>query len=117
MLGEYLRLLIGLAKHTLRTDRPSTDQEIRQVIQLSEAILEHGRMIQAYHGYSMATVMVEVPELASRFRETPHTIEDAILLLSKRGLAESADLPGCWKLRLTDTGRSNKGDAHDFQCS
>jgi hypothetical protein len=110
MLGEYLRLLIDLAKRTLGIARPSTDEEIQQLTQLADAILEHGRMIQAYHGCSMVYVTVEIPELASRFRETPHTVEDALLLLRKKGFAEPAELPGCWKLQLADTVRRDQGD-------
>ncbi|MFY9905711.1 MAG: hypothetical protein WBX02_07455 [Terriglobales bacterium] len=104
MLRESLRRLIGLLKRT-----PGIEAE--QLLQLSEAILEHGRMIRAYHEYFSGNIMVEITELASRFRETPHAIEDALLLLRKKGLAEPAGLPGCWKLRLGDSGRSDKGDA------
>lgn len=111
MLAEYMRQLMGALKHTVRIKRRLTDEEVQQLIQLSEAIVEYGRMILAYHGYFTANVMVEIPELASRFRETPHTIEDALLLLRKKGFAGPAELPGCWKLQLADTVRSDKGDA------
>jgi hypothetical protein len=45
-------------------------------------------------------VVLEITELANRFRETPQTIKDALLLLKEIGRAEPADLDGCWKLQL-----------------
>jgi hypothetical protein len=65
-------------------------------------------------------VIVEVPELARRFRETPRTIKDALLLLRDMGRAESAHVYGCWKLQLTSTllsgregSRSNSLEDHN----
>jgi hypothetical protein len=67
-------------------------------------------MVEGYFGQSMTTVLVETTELASRFRETPQTIEDALLLLRKNGRASADDRPGCWKVRL---GCSSIG-SHDL---
>jgi hypothetical protein len=80
-----------------------TVQEFYQLLQLSEAIVDYGRMIQAYYECPVPDVIVEIPELASRFRETPRTIKDALLLLRDMGLAEPANLKGCWKVELTGT--------------
>jgi hypothetical protein len=60
-------------------------------------------MIQAHHGYSVPDVILEITELANRFRETPQTIKDALRLLRDIGRAEPADLDGCWKLQLAGT--------------
>lgn len=60
-------------------------------------------MIQAYCGSCAPNVIVEIQELATRFRETPQTIKDALLLLTDMGRAEPADLGGCWKLQLAST--------------
>ena len=100
---DKLRRLIGRLKQALRLERRLTREEFYQLLQLSEAIIDYARMIQADCGYSVPYVIVEVPELAHRFRETPRTIKDALLLLSDMGRAESAHLYGCWKLQLAST--------------
>ena len=51
----------------------------------------------------MPDVILEITELANRFRETPQTIKDALRLLRDIGRAEPADLDGCWKLQLAGT--------------
>ena len=112
MYRARLRRLLHRLKLTLRIEQRLTLEECYQLLQLSEAIVEYGRMVQAYYGYSVPNVMVELPELASRFRETPQTIKDALLLLGEKGRAEPTDLPGCWQLRLADTRRS-EGDDKD----
>jgi len=100
---EHIRRMIGHLKRALRMEHRLTVEEFYQLLHLSEAIIDYGRMIQTYCGYSVPYVIVEVPELASRFRETPRTIKDALLLLSDMGQAESAHLHGCWKLQLAST--------------
>jgi hypothetical protein len=103
MYWEHVRRMIGHLKRALRMEDRLTVEEFYQLLQLSEAIIDYGRMIQADCGYSVPYVIVEVPELAHRFRETPRTIKDALLLLSDMGRAESAHLYGCWKLQLAST--------------
>ena len=89
-------------------DRRLTREEFYQLLQLAEAIIEHGRMIQEYMGYTAPYAMVEVPELARRFRETPRTIKDALALLRGMGRAEPSHVRGCWRLRLVETVRSEE---------
>ena len=60
-------------------------------------------MIQAFYGYSAPDAIVEITELANRFRETPEAIKDALRLLRDISRAEPADLDGCWKLQLAPT--------------
>jgi hypothetical protein len=57
---------------------------VEELLQLSEAIIDYGRMIQAYRHYSVPEVTVEIPELTHRFQETPQTIKDALRLLRVR---------------------------------
>jgi len=90
-------------KRALRKDRRLTADEFNQLLQLSEEIIDYGRMIRAYRGYSVPNVTLEITELANRFRETPQTIKDALLLLREIGRAEPVDLDGCWKLQLAPT--------------
>ena len=70
------------------------------MLQLSEAILDLGRMLQSYYARPLDYVMVEIAELAFRLRETPQTIEDALLLLKDMGRADPYDRHGRWILRL-----------------
>ena len=82
MYWEPLRRVLGHLKRALRKERRPT---VEKLTQLSEAIINYGRMIHAYHHSSLAEVIVEVPDLSHRFRETEHTIEDAFRLL--RGMS------------------------------
>ena len=109
---EHLRRMLGRLKRALGIGRRLTAEEFHQLSELAEAIVDYGRMVEGYFGQSMTTVLVETTELASRFRETPQTIEDALLLLSKNGRASADDRPGCWKVRLgcTSVVRHNLDD-------
>lgn len=110
---DKLRRLIGRLKQALRRERRLTLEEFHQLLQLSRAILEYGQMIQDYRGYAAPYAIVEVPELALRFRETPRTIQDALALLGGMGQAEPLHLRGCWKLRPAVAPRSEENDTGD----
>ena len=109
---EHFGRMFGHLQRALRKDERLTKEEFNQLLQLSEAIIEYGRMIQEFYRYSSPIVILETTELANRFRETPQAIKDALLLLGKIGRAEPADLEGCWKLRLADNLR---GDRKGFE--
>jgi hypothetical protein len=96
---QFGRVIVQV-KRALRKDRRLTADELNQIRQLSEAIIDYGRMIQAHRRYSVPNVILEITELANRFRETPQTIKDALLLLQDTGCAEPANREGCWKLQL-----------------
>ncbi|MGA2422517.1 MAG: hypothetical protein ABSG07_00840 [Terriglobales bacterium] len=103
-----------------------TVQEFYQLLELAEAIIDYGRMIEEYGRmsgvyceHSPLFVIVEIPDLALRFRETPRAIKDALLLLGDLGRAEPINLRGCWRLELAGTllngcevGRSATRDPH-----
>jgi hypothetical protein len=57
-------------------------------------------------------VIVEIPELASRFRETPQTIEDALRLLGGLGRAEPVHQGGLWKLQLASALPGGRKASH-----
>jgi hypothetical protein len=97
MYQEHLRRVLGQIKRALGKEHRPTVEELTQI---SEAIIDYGRMMRAHHHYSAPEVIVEISELSRRFRETPQTIEDALRLLGESRRAEPADLEGCWKLRL-----------------
>ena len=105
---DKLRRLIGHLKRALHLERRLTHEEFYQLLQLSEVIITYGQMVEVYCGYSVPYVFVEIPELASRFRETQRTIQDALALLGDMGRAEPSHLHGCWKLRLADAPRSEE---------
>jgi hypothetical protein len=96
---QFGRVILQV-KRALGKDHRLTADEFNQLLQLSEEIIDYGRMIRAYRGYSVPNVTLEITELANRFRESPETIKDALLLLQDTGDAEPANLDGCWKLRL-----------------
>jgi hypothetical protein len=99
MYREHLRRVLGHLKRAGRKEQRLTADEFNQLLQLSEAIIDYGRMILAYHHYSVPVVIVEIPELSHRFRETPQTIKNALRLLRDIGRAE----PPIW----TDVGNCN----------
>ena len=103
MYREHFGRVIVHVKRALRKDQRLTADEFNQLLQLSEAIIDYGRMIQVYRRHSVPNVILEITELANRFRETPQTIKDALLLLREIGRAEPVDLDGCWKLKLAGT--------------
>jgi hypothetical protein len=80
MYRERLRRVLGYFKRALRRDQRLGDAEFDQRLQLSEAIIDYGGMTQADHGCSVPDVILEITELASRFRETTQTIKDALRL-------------------------------------
>jgi hypothetical protein len=104
-----LQELFDHLKHSLRRER-RTAAERSQLQELAEAIVEYGRMMQAHLGYSTPDVVVEVPEMARRFRETPRTIKEALVLLEGTGRAKPIHLSDCWRLQLRD----RLGDSEDF---
>ena len=100
MYWKHFGRVILQVKRALGKDHRLTADEFNQLLQLSEEIIDYGRMIRAYRGYSVPNVTLEITELANRFRESPETIKDALLLLQDTGDAEPANLDGCWKLQL-----------------
>ena len=53
MFREHLRRVIGRLKRALRMKQRLTLEEFYQQLQLSEAIIDYGRMIQAYYHCSV----------------------------------------------------------------
>ena len=101
---DIYRELVDVLRRALRMEQRLAPEELRH---LAEAIIDYGRMI-AYEELSALTppyVIVEIPELARRFRETTQTIKDALQLLNDGGCAEPADRGGYWKLKLAGTFR------------
>lgn len=96
---EPLRALPGRLMSILRKPPESVADNPDQVHQLSEAIVDYGRMMQLH--FAMPSAIVEISELARRFRETPETIGEALLYLKRSGRAEPVDVEGCWKVRCS----------------
>ena len=96
MLRDHLRRLLGHLKRARRMEQRLTVEEFYQLLRISEAIIQ-------YQESPVSNVIVEIPELASRFRETNQTIRDALQLLSGIDRAEPVHLPRCWILRLEGT--------------
>jgi hypothetical protein len=103
MYRRNFRRVIGHLKRAMRKTQQLTVEQFNQRLQLAEAIVDYGRMIQVFYHCPVPVVIVEIPEVACRFRESPQTIKDALRLLRDMGRAEPADLDGCWKLQLAPT--------------
>lgn len=112
MYRDHLRRMLGPLQRALRKEQRLTAEDFYQLLRVSEAIVDYGRMMQTYYGQRVPDVIVELPELANRFRETPQTIKDALRLLRDTGRAEPADLDGCWKLQLAGTLPSGREGFH-----
>lgn len=86
------------------THTKAREQELEQ---LAYAVLEYGKM--KYQLYRTKITVVDVTELAFRFRETRRVISRTLMLLEKRGLAERTDLPRLWKLYVADLDQQARG--------
>ena len=109
MYWDHWQRLLGLFKRALRMERRLN---ISELAPLADAISDYGRMIQArekWNGLPPQFVIVEVAELAYRFRENEQAIQDALVLLKTEGRAETLRQHGYWKLKLADalSGRAN----------
>jgi hypothetical protein len=91
---DQLQRLLGRIRRALRIERRFTLEESYQLLELSEAIIDHARMHQSYYKRPMAYVMVDTKELAFRLRETPETIEDVLRLLQVMDREEPYDRSG-----------------------
>ena len=118
MFRGSVRPLLGHLKRALRLERRLTVEQCYSLLDLSEAVVEHGRMLQSYYERPLEYAMVQIPELAHRLRETPETVTEALMLLKDMGRAEPYDRHGRWRLHLVDTlvHRGNPtGDAESVQ--
>ncbi len=106
---DQFQRLLGRIRRALRIERRLTLEESYEMLELTETIMEHGRMHQLFYKHRMEYLMVETEELAFRLRETPQTIEDSLQILWALGRADRFDRHGRWKLRLVK--KTNRGDA------
>jgi hypothetical protein len=107
-----LRQVLQHLKRALRIEPQLPAEEESQLLELSAAIIDFGRLTQAYFRYPGPEVIVEIEELANRFRETPQTVKDALLRLEHIGRAEPTDRRGTWKLQLAG---ALPNDGREFQ--
>lgn len=105
MYRENVQPIIDLLKRTIRKRPTGSDEDTHQVARLSQAILDYGRMFQ--HHYSTRAVIVKVPDLSNRFRETSGTILKALRLLEQIGHATPIDRRECWNLQLRPAEESD----------
>jgi hypothetical protein len=107
MYREHLRSLFGALKRVLRTDQRLTISEFYELLQLAEAIIYYAEMIQNHEMWSGPTppyILVELPEMARRFRETPRAINGALLLLKNMGRATPVK-SRIWRVKLPGAPR------------
>jgi hypothetical protein len=64
-------------------------------------------MIRAYTCRPGREIVVEIGEIAHRFREAPEAIHHALVLLSGLGCADPDGRNGCWRLRLASSPRND----------
>ena len=107
MYREHLRRLFGTLKRALRTDQRLTIGKFYELLQLAEAITDYAQMIQNHEVWSGPPppyTLVEIPELARRFRETQRTIKGALLLLKNMGRATPVK-SRIWRVKLPGAPR------------
>ena len=63
MYREHLRRVLGHLKRALRMEQRLTLEEFYQQLQLSQVIIDYGRMIQAYYHFSMPGLELETLDL------------------------------------------------------
>jgi hypothetical protein len=92
----------------LRPKRRLTPAESYQRLELSEQILEYARMIEAHGASQVFGVIVEILDLANRFRESTQTISDALELLHGAGKAHTIKSYGVWRVAHDKRADSNR---------
>jgi hypothetical protein len=97
-MGSFLKKLFQQLKLVLKLMK--TGEQRPELQKLSGALMEYARMLASYHNSSLSYVIVEVPDLATRFREKPTTIKHALALLEESGNAEHVTAKNCWKIKL-----------------
>lgn len=65
-----------------------------QIEQLARRIRDYGRM----NGMTSRPVLIRVPEMAARFRESPRNVRESLKLLEAQGIAERAYSKDHWEL-------------------
>jgi hypothetical protein len=80
---------------------------VQELEQLAGAVLEYGKL--KHQLYPDRITVVDVTEVAFRFRESRRAITRTLKLLEARGLAERTDLPLLWKLYVTDRDQQARG--------
>jgi len=111
MYREHLGRLFGTLKRALRTDQRLTIGEFSELLQLAEAIIDYAQMIQNHEVWSGPTplyTLVEIPEMAGRFRETLRAIKGALLLLKNMGRATPVK-SRTWRVKLPGAPRRPRG--------
>ncbi len=83
------------------------EQELEQ---LACAVLGYGKLQCELSPYRITVALVDVTEVAFRFRETRRAITGALKLLEAQGLAERTDLPLLWKLYIADRDQQAHGE-------
>ena len=107
MYREHLRRLFGTLKRALRTDQRLTIGKFYELLQLAEAITDYAQIIQNHEVWSGPTppyILVEISEMACRFRETPRAIKGALLLLKNMGRATPVK-SRIWRVKLPGAPR------------
>jgi hypothetical protein len=79
-----------LLARVIRRPPPTTRAD-----QLAWEIVEYGRM----NVISSGEILIEVPDVAFRLRESPRDVRHALGLLQGKGIAQRIDSKDCWKLR------------------
>jgi hypothetical protein len=103
--------VFGFLKRALRMEQRRLS--IEELLPLVEAILDYGLTIQAHENWSSLPppyTIVDISELALRFRRTPQDIKDALLLIRATGRAEPLGCRGHWKMKLTGAHISREAE-------
>jgi hypothetical protein len=107
-MSEPFARVLEIVRRACGTEKRLTCEEHRHRRELSEGIIEYARMIQKHYRYA-EEVMVEIPELAWHFRETPHVVRQALALLSEDGCAKDVK-DGCWKVKPDGAAGDSRSD-------
>jgi hypothetical protein len=88
MYWEQFGRVIVHVKRALRKDRRLTAEEFNQLLQLSDAIIEYGRMIQEHRRCSVPNVILEITELANASERRHRPLKTRSCCLIRRARAD-----------------------------
>jgi len=98
MREAIVELIAEFSKGFIHVRDSRRSYQNREIEELAHSVMDYGRMSLAV--YSRQVAIVEVDDLAFRFRETPQTITKALCLLERQGQAQRTKVHGLWKLQV-----------------
>jgi hypothetical protein len=110
IVGDRLRQVLARIKHLLGMERRLTVQEVYKLLQLSEMMIDHGRMLQSYFGSPMRYVWSRFQNwhfayARNRKRSKTHSCSYRKLVALNPMIVDAGDCPRLARTAIPKTAR------------